>query len=65
MKDRNHDEAMTELFRDDPQFAAAYLNDLLQEDEPADLLVALRQLAQAHGGMCAIDNETELNANQL
>lgn len=65
MKDRSHDEAMAELFRDDPQFAAEYLNDLLQDGEPADLLIALRQIAQAHGGVRAVAKETELNANQL
>ena len=65
MKDRSHDEAMAELFREDPQFAAEYLNDLLQNGEPADLLVALRQIADAHGGVRAVAKETELNANQL
>jgi probable addiction module antidote protein len=65
VKDRSHDEAMAELFRDDPQLAADYLNDLLQGGEPADLLVALRQIAQAHGGVRAVAKETELNANQL
>jgi probable addiction module antidote protein len=65
MKDRSHEEAMVELFRDDPQFAADYLNDLLLDGEPADLLVALRQIAQAQGGVRALAKETELNANQL
>jgi len=65
MKDRSHEEAMSELFREDPGFAAEYLNQLLQEGEPADLLVALRQMAQAFGGVRAIANETELYANQL
>lgn len=65
MKDRSHDEAMAELFREDPAFAAEYLNQLLQDGEPADLLVALRQLAQAHGGVRAIAQQAELNANQL
>ena len=45
---------MVQLFRDDPQFAADYLNDLLLDGEPADLLVALRQIAQAQGGVRAI-----------
>ena len=31
MKDRSHDEAMAELFRDDVQFAAEYLNELLRD----------------------------------
>ena len=56
---------MAELLRDDPQFAADYLNNLLQDGEPADLLVALRQIAQAHGGVRAVAKEAELNANQL
>ena len=54
MKDRSHEEAMAELFRDDPQFAADYLNDLLLDGEPADLLVALRQIAQAQDGVRAL-----------
>jgi len=65
MKDRSHDEAMLELFRDDPQLAANYLTALLEDGEPADLLIALRQLAGAHGGIRALAKETQLNANQL
>ena len=65
MNDRSHDDAMAEMFKDDPAFAAEYLNQLLQDGEPADLLVALRQMAQAHGGVRAIAKQTELNANQL
>jgi len=65
MKDRSHDDVMAELFRDDPDFAAQYLNQLLQDGEPADLLVALRQIAQAQGGVRAIAQNAELNANQL
>jgi hypothetical protein len=53
MKDKSHEEAMAELFRDDPQFAADYLNDLLLDGEPADLLVALRQITQARPWACA------------
>ena len=33
MKDRSHDEAMAELFRDDPQFPAKYFNALPQDGE--------------------------------
>lgn len=65
MKDRSHDDAMAELFKDDPAFAAEYLTQLLQEGEPADLLLALRQMAQAHGGVRAVAQEAALNANQL
>ena len=65
MRDRDHDEAMAEMFKEDPVFAAEYLNQVLQDGEPADLMVALRQMAQAHGGVRAIAKETELNATQL
>jgi probable addiction module antidote protein len=65
MKDRSHDDAMAELFRDDPAFAAEYINQLLQDGEPTDLMVALRQMAQAHGGVRAVAKETQLNASQL
>jgi hypothetical protein len=53
MKEKSQEEAMAQLFRDDPQFAADDLNDLLLDGEPADLLVALRQIAQAGPWACA------------
>jgi len=65
MKDRSHDDTMAELFREDPVFAADYLSQLLRDGEPADLLVALRQVTQANGGIRALAEETKLNANQL
>lgn len=65
MRDRDHDEAIAKMFKDDPGFAAEYLNQILQDGEPSDLLVALRQMAQARGGVRAIAKETELNATQL
>lgn len=65
MKDRSHDDAMAELFREDPAFAADYLTQLLQDGEPADLLVALRQMAQAHGGVREVAKKADLNASHL
>jgi len=65
MKDRAHDESMAELFREDPAFATQFLNDVLQEGEQADLLIALRQIAQAYGGVPAIAEKAHLNATQL
>lgn len=47
MKDRSHDDAMAELFRDDPALAAATLNALLADGDQGELLVALRQMAKA------------------
>lgn len=65
MKDRAHDESMAELFREDPAFAVQYLNELLEEGAQADLLIALRQMAQAFGGVPAIAEKAHLNATQL
>jgi len=65
MRDRDHDEAMAELFKNDPVFAVEDLNQIRQDGESADLLLALRQMAQAHGGVRALAKETELNATQF
>ncbi len=65
MKDLAHDESMAELFREDAAFATQYLNDVLEEGDQADLLIALRQMAQAFGGVPAIAEKADLNATQL
>lgn len=46
----SHDDAIVRRLRKDPEFAAEYLKTALEDaDEPRVLLIALRQLAQAHG----------------
>ena len=65
MKDRAHDDAMAELLEQDLGFAADYLNHLLQDGEPADLMMALRQMAQASGGIPALAEIAHLNPKQL
>ncbi len=65
MKDRAHDESMAELFGEDPAFATRYLNDMLEAGGQGDLLIALRQMAQAFGGVPAIAEKARLNATQL
>jgi probable addiction module antidote protein len=46
----SHDNAIVRRLRKDPEFAAEYLKAALEDgDEPRVLLIALRQLAQAHG----------------
>ncbi len=64
-KDRSHDDAMAEMFAQDPAFAADYLNELLQEGDPAELMMALRQMAKARGGVPALAEKAHLNATQL
>lgn len=64
MKDRSHDDAMAEPLREDPTFVSNTCQ-LFQDGEPSDWLVALRQIAQAHGGVRAIAEKAELNAHHL
>ena len=46
----SHDDVMIRKLRTNPKFAAAYLQAALEDsDDPKVLLVALRQLAMAHG----------------
>jgi len=47
-KYRTHDEYLTESLKD-PNEAALYLNTAAEENDPALLLVALAQVAKAHG----------------
>ena len=65
MKDRSHDEAMAELFRDDPEFAAHYLDEILRDGEQADLLMALRQMAKAFGGAGNVAAKAGINQTQI
>ncbi len=51
----SHDEAMIRELRKDPDFAAEYLRAALEdEDDPRMLLVALRRVAEAHGGVAKV-----------
>jgi len=51
MKDRAHDEAMADMFRDDPEYAVQLLNSILEEGDQSELLITLRQMAKAFGGV--------------
>ena len=48
-----------------PEEAAEYLNAALEEGDTEMLLVALRNVAEAHGGMSKVSRETELNRANL
>lgn len=49
MKDRDHEEAMAELFRSDPELAAAVLSAVELDGDHAELAIIRRQLANAAG----------------
>lgn len=68
MKDRSHDEAIAYLFRDDPAFAAHYLDEILRDGEQADLLIlliALRQMAKTFGGAGSVAASAGVNPTQI
>ncbi len=65
MRDRNHDEAMAELFLTDPNYAQELLNSILEDGEQGELLIALRQMTKAFGGMQSVAEKANLNPTQL
>jgi probable addiction module antidote protein len=65
MKSRPHDDATVESFRDDPELAAAYLNDVLVDGDQQELMIALRRVSTAFGGVGEIAQQAELNAKTL
>ncbi len=65
MRDRTHDEAMAELFKEDPGYAVEMLNAILEDGEQAELLIALRQMTKAFGGMQDVAEKANLNPTQL
>jgi probable addiction module antidote protein len=66
MKDKHHDDAMAELFKEDPKLAAATLDAILAEGgDQGELLVTLRQMAKAVGGVPKVAEAAHLNAKQL
>ena len=65
MKDRAHDDAMAEMFRDDPDYAVQLLNSILEDGDQSELLITLRQMTQAFGGVPAIAETAHLSATQL
>jgi probable addiction module antidote protein len=62
---RSHAAATVESFRKDPQFAAEYLNAVLAEGDQEELMVALRYLAEAFGGVPQLAARAKLNATTL
>jgi probable addiction module antidote protein len=48
-----------------PKYAVAYLNACLDEGDDADFLVAVRDVAQVHGGIARLAKKTGLNREFL
>ena len=65
MKSKPNDVAMAELYRDDPALALDVINGILEDGDQAELLIVLRQMAQAFGGVQAVAEQAHLNPTQL
>jgi DNA-binding phage protein len=65
MKDKSHDTAMAEVFRNDSAYAVELLNSILEDGAQDELLIALRQMTEAFGGVRSVAKSAKLNPNQL
>lgn len=65
MKDKLHDDAMAEVFQHDPGYAVELLNGILEDGEQGELLIALRQMTKAFGGVHEVAEKANLNPTQL
>jgi len=62
---RSHEDATVQSLRKDPVFAAEYLNSILEDGNQEELMLALRRMAKAFGGVQKLAADAELNANTL
>ena len=62
---RSHEEATIESFRRDPKFAAAYLNAVLEDGDQEGIMLALRRVSEARGGIAKLAKTAELNVTTL
>lgn len=64
VKVRDYKEHLLEQLQDSEE-AAAYLNAALQDDDPHVFLLALRDIAEAQGGMSWLADQSDLNRESL
>ena len=62
---RTHEAATVEMFQRDPELAAEYLNSVLADGDETDLMLALRSLSSAFGGVQEVARQAEVNAHTL
>jgi probable addiction module antidote protein len=64
MGTKNYDDFLLEQLRD-PELAAEYLTAALEDEIPGMFLVALRNVAEAQGGIAALADATDLNRQTM
>ena len=65
MRSKPHDIAMAELYRNDPALALEVINSILEDGDQGELLIVLRQLTQAFGGVQKIAEQANVNPTQI
>ena len=60
----SHEEATVESFKKDPDYAAEYLNAVLEDGSQEELMLALRRVASAFG-MSEVAESSKLNPKTL
>jgi probable addiction module antidote protein len=63
-KTTTYQEDLIEALKD-PREAAAYLNAAMEEGDRELFLLALRNVAEAHGGMAAVSEKAKLNRESM
>jgi probable addiction module antidote protein len=61
----SHEEVTIRMFREDPEFAAEYLNQVLEDGNQEELMLAMRRIADAFGGVSELAKRTNLHAKTL
>lgn len=62
----SHDEAMIRSLRDDPELAVEYLKAAMEAtDDPQILLIALRRIAEARGGLAQVAKKAGIERESL
>ena len=61
----SHEDATVAALKRDPKFAIEYLNAVLADGDRKEVLLSLRRMADAYGGVPALANKADLNAKSL
>jgi probable addiction module antidote protein len=62
---RDHEQATIESLSADPEFAAAYLDAVLEDGDQEEFLLALRRLSETCGGVKTVAAKARLNPTSL
>lgn len=65
MNDRSREHAMIEVFQAEPEYAAELLNEIVADGDHDELLLALRQIAKAFGGLDKLAGQAGLDHTRL